>query len=107
MSCIFVAQGEATKPVPDLGTIPVWSGRVMPDEALMRELPAVVGAARELGEKLGEPGEPHGMAWSLVIKRWKEDVREVWTARRAYCSTGHASKQCSWIFCFALPTPPR
>lgn len=49
----FYQDGQPSKPTRQLGAIPIWSGRVLPDEHSRNRLPDFVAAARELGHRMG------------------------------------------------------
>ncbi len=44
-------EGQTTKPQPGLGCVPLWSGRVMPGDAMLDGLPGLVVAAKEAARR--------------------------------------------------------
>jgi len=57
----FAQDGQSTKPTSQLGAIPFWSGRALPDKGSWK-LPAFVAAAQKMAEQQGVVSS----AWHLV-----------------------------------------
>lgn len=44
-------KGERTKPDGLIGALPIWSGRLMPEDPGCTQLPSLVEAAKKIGQK--------------------------------------------------------